>query len=117
MNFPGYRYDIVERSDHYKTTGKGNLTTQSWALGGNRFLQNLNQYVGLPAQHFVNLTCFNYFRFNSKIPKIRFIALDRLYTLLGKFEQGAGVWAQIGIVQKCIFFKTNIYESSIQAGN
>jgi hypothetical protein len=34
--------------------------------------------------------------------------------LLGKFQQGAGIGAKVGIVQKSVFLKSNIHKCRVQ---
>src|SRR6202012_3372521 len=71
----------------------------------------------LAAQHFSYFACFNNFRLYSEFTKIKASFAFIVNSLVGEFEDGFDVRAEVGIMQESIFFKTYIYKSRIEAGD
>src|SRR5882672_3998742 len=114
MNLAGNGYDVIKWSEYDKSSWQGKLTAKPWTFGRNGFFQDLNQHIGFSTQYLVDLSCLNDFRFNGEPAKIKSPFRFILHAHAGKFKEGAGVWAQVRIVEECVFFKTNIHKSSIQ---
>jgi len=52
--------------------------------------------------------------FDKQEEEIKFIVFRGLNTLLCELQQGARVGAEIRIMQESVFFKTDVYECSVQ---
>ena len=75
MDLPGNSYNIIERGKHHETARQGNLTAQSWTLGGNGFFQDLYKNIRLAVQNFVDLAGLDDLRFYRESAKIQPCAL------------------------------------------
>ena len=98
-------------------SGKGNLATESGSFCGYGFFEDLNQNIRLATQHLVDLSGFYDLRFYFERAEVKSIRSWYRYGHTGEFEQGARIGAEVGIVEKGIFFKSHINKCCIQSGN
>src|SRR5882724_3391975 len=108
MDLAGDGHNIIERRDDDEAAGQGDLAAQAGALGSDRLFQDLNEYMRLAIQHFIDLAGLDDLRLRMEISEIEPVRAIIVHGRLRKFQQGASVWAQIRIVKKGVFLKTDV---------